>query len=95
MVVEQAEGSATEDVGVEPLLSVLVLEGLVPVRGSELEDAATRPAGEEAEEVAQVGPRLDLVELAAGEEGDEGGVDLGGVVAAHEEPVSPFMESCT
>jgi|SRR6266700_1190777 len=45
------------------------------------------PAREEAEEVAQVGPGLDVVELAAREQGDEGGVDLRGVVAADEEPV--------
>ena len=87
MVVEQAEGRLPEDVGVEPLLSVLVLKGLLPVGGRELQDAADGPAGEEAEEVAEVGPGLDVVELAAGEEGDEGGVDLGGVVGADEEPV--------
>jgi len=30
MVVEQSEGCAPEDVGVEPLLSVLLIEGLLP-----------------------------------------------------------------
>jgi hypothetical protein len=39
MVVEQAEGRAPEDVGVEPLLSVLILEGLLPVDGGKVEDA--------------------------------------------------------
>src|SRR6185312_16972439 len=89
MVVEQTEGGAPEDVGVEPLLSVLVLEGLVPVEGRELEDPPDRPAGQEAEKVAEVGPGLDVVQLAARQQGDEGGVDLGGVVGADEEPVLP------
>jgi hypothetical protein len=44
MVAEQAQGGAPEDVGVEPLLSVLVLEGLLPVEGRELEDTTDRPA---------------------------------------------------
>jgi hypothetical protein len=91
MVVEQGQGRAPEDVGIEALLSVLVLEGLLPVEGGELEDAAAGPAGKQTEEVAEVGPGLDAVELAAREQGDEGGVYLGGVVVADEEPVLPIM----
>jgi len=87
MVVEQAEGGAPEDVGVEPLLSVRVLEGLLPVEGRELKDPAGRPAGQKAEEVSEVGPGLDLVELAARQQRDEGRIDLGGVVGADEEPI--------
>jgi len=87
MVVEQTEGGAPEDVGVELLLSVLILEGLLPLGGGEFEDAAARPAGKQAEEIAQVGPRLDVVELATGQQGDEGGVDLACIVAPDEEPV--------
>jgi hypothetical protein len=71
MVVEQAQGCAPEDVGVEPLLSVLVLEGLLPVERRELEDPANRPVGGKAEEIAKVGPGLDVVELATREQGDE------------------------
>src|SRR6185503_17370169 len=89
MVAEQTEGGAPEDVGVEPLLSVLVLEGLLPGEGRELEDAAGGPTRQEAEEVSEVGPGFDVVELTARQEGDEGGVDLGGVVGADEEPVLP------
>ena len=89
MLVEQAEGCAPEDIGVEPLLSVLVLEGLLPVEGGELQDSADRPARQEAEEVAKIGVGLDVVELAARQQRDEGGVDLGGVVGADEEPVLP------
>src|SRR6185312_7290212 len=89
MVVERTEGGAPEDVGVEPLLSVLVLGGLGPVEGRELEDPPDRRAGQEAEKVAEVGPGLDVVQLAARQQGDEGGVDLGGVVGADEEPVLP------
>src|SRR6185312_12782994 len=87
MVAEQAEGGAPENVGVEPLLSVLVLERLVPVDGGEVEDTTGRPSGQQTEEVAEVGPGLDVVELAARQERDEGGVDLGGVVGTDEEPV--------
>ena len=89
MVAEQTEGGAPEDVGVEPLLSVLILEGLVPVEGSEVKDPAGGPAGQEAEEVSEVGPGFDIVELTAREQRDEDGVDLGGVVGADEEPVLP------
>jgi hypothetical protein len=92
MLVEREHG-ATEDVGGETLLSVLVLEGLLPVGGGELEGAAARPARQEAEEVAQVGPGLDSVELAARDERDEGDIDDGAVVAADEEPVFPVMWS--
>src|SRR4051812_49436443 len=87
MVVEQAERGAPEDVGVEPLLSVLVLEGLLPVDGGQVEDAGAGPAREQAEEIAEVAPGLDVVELAAREQGDEGCVDLAGVVAPDEQPV--------
>src|SRR5438034_9911802 len=88
MLVEREDG-ATEDVGGETLLSVLVLEGLLPVGGGELEDAAARPARQETEEVAQIGPGLDPVELAACDQRDEGDIDDGAVVAADEEPVLP------
>src|SRR5258708_6749970 len=97
MVVEQAEGGAPEDVGVEPLLSVLVLEGLLPVDGSEIKDAANGPIRQKAEKVAEIAPGFDAVELTAREQGHEGGVDFGGVVTADEDPVlatdreSPFI----
>src|SRR5215213_10317450 len=88
MLVERKDRAAEDVVG-ETLLSVLVLEGLLPVGGRELEDSTARPARQEAEEVAEVGPGLDAVELAAGQQGDEGDVDDGAVVAAHEQPVLP------
>ena len=50
------------------LLSVLLLAGLAPVDGGELEHALGGPAGEEAQEVAQVGPGLDAVHPATGEQ---------------------------
>jgi hypothetical protein len=87
MFVEQAEGGAPEDVGGKLLLSVLVLESVLPVEGGELEGPAHGPAWQQAEEIAEVGPGLDVVELTAREEGDEGGVDLGGIVGSDEEPV--------
>jgi hypothetical protein len=87
MFVSHAEGDRAEDVRSEPLLSILLLGGLVPVGGSEVEDVASGPARQQAEEVAQVGPRFDRVQLAAGKQGDEGGIDVAAVVAAQENPV--------
>ena len=52
-MVEQAEGRPLEDVGVETLLSVAILEGLLPVERGELQNAANGPAREEAEDVAK------------------------------------------
>jgi hypothetical protein len=81
------EGGTPEHVVVETLLSVLVLEGLLPVEGSELQDAPSGPAGEKAEQVAEVGPGLEVMQLGAREQRDEGDVEIGGGVASDEEPV--------
>src|SRR5215470_6745976 len=88
MLVELEDG-ATEEVGVEALPSVMLLEGLLPVHGRELEDPARGPARQQAEQVAQVARRLERMELRAGQERHAGRVDLGGVVVAAEEPVFP------
>src|SRR3990172_9626863 len=82
-----AERAVGVDVGSEPLLSVLLLERLLPKGRRELEHTALRPARQQAEEIPQVGPRLEAVHLTAGQERDEGGVDLRTLVAAHENPV--------
>jgi hypothetical protein len=47
------------------------------------------PAGQQAEQVAQVGPGLDGVHPATGEQRDERGVHLASVVVAVEQPVLP------
>src|SRR5260370_15082095 len=86
------EVAAAEDVGGEPLLSVILLESLAPVERRELEDATRGPARQQAEEIAQVRARLDAVQLAAGEERDEGGVHFGGLVGADEEPVDAALD---
>ena len=86
---ELTERDLAVDVGSESLLSVLLLQGLLPVEGGELEDALHRPGRPEAEEVAQGSPGLEAVELAAGQEGDEGGVDVAGLVGPQEEPAGP------
>jgi hypothetical protein len=93
MLPERAERDLTEDVGGEPLLSVLLLESLLPVRGGELEEALGGPGWQQAEEVSEVGERLESVELAAGQEGDEGGVHFAGFVGAQEEPIAQVMRS--
>jgi hypothetical protein len=87
----QSENDATEDVGVQDLLSLAFLEGLAPIGRGELEDAVAGPAGHEAEQVAHVREGLDLVDATAGQERHEDGVDLASVVAADEEPVLPIM----
>jgi hypothetical protein len=84
----QPEGSATEHVGVESLLSVAFLEGILPVGGGELEEAVFGPAREEAEQIAEIGVRLETEHAAARDERDEGRVGVGPVLAADEEPVS-------
>lgn len=81
------ERDAPEDVGGQALLSVLLLQGLLPGGWGELEDAALGPGRQEAQQVAEVGPGLNAVELAVGEQGDEDRVDAGALVAAQEEPV--------
>jgi hypothetical protein len=50
---------------------------------------------QEAEEVAEVGPGLDAVELAARQEGDEDRVDACALVAAEEQPVLPAEDLAT
>ena len=71
----------------EPLASVVLLAGLIPELGAELEDSAARPGGQEREHVAEIGPRLDAVELAARDERDGDGIPVRAIVAAAEEPV--------
>ncbi len=84
----KVEQNATEDVGGQLLLSFALLEGLLPIGGSELEDAGIGPAREQAEEIPDVAERLDVVQASAGEERDETGVGHRAVVAADEEPVA-------
>jgi hypothetical protein len=84
---ELIERSATKNISDQQLMSVRLLEGLWPVGGRELEDATPRPVGQEAEKVPQVAPRLEVVQLAAGEQRDKGGVYLARVVVSHKEPV--------
>jgi hypothetical protein len=55
--------------------------------GREFEETGRGPVGDQTEEVSQVSPWLELVLLAAGDQGDESSVPLGAVVAADEEPV--------
>ena len=71
----------------EPLPSIGVLESLLPVLGRQLEDAVTRPGRQQNEHIAEVGPGLDLVQGAGGDERDDGRVPLGALVGADEEPV--------
>src|SRR6478672_9920467 len=84
----KVEQDAAEGIGGQLLLSFALLEGLLPVGGSELEDAALGPARQQAEEIAHVAVGLEVVEPCARKERDEAGVGHGAVVAAGEEPVS-------
>jgi hypothetical protein len=84
-----SEHDATEGVGVQGLRRFVLHEGLAPVHGRELEHPGLRPAQQQAERVPHVAERLDLVQAAAREQGDEGGVHVGTVVAADEESVLP------
>lgn len=81
--------NATEDVRVEPLLSLGLLESLLPVHRGEFEQAMLGPARQEAEQIAQVDLRVESVHARASEQGNEDGVHDSGIVAAEEELVFP------
>ena len=87
MLFDSRDREWPEDVGRKGLLSFGLLKGLLPELGAEFDDSVSWPALSEDEQVAQVGPGLDAVELAAGHERDEVGVPIATVVAADEEPV--------
>ena len=87
MFVGQTKPDSAEDVSSQALLSVLLLESLLPEGGREVQDATERPGRQETEEVTKVGPGLEPVHLAARDKADEGGVHLAGVVVPDEEPV--------
>src|SRR6478609_3964733 len=70
----EGQESATEGIFVESPLSFFLLEGLLEIRGGGLEDAGLGPVGEQIEQIAQVAPRLDAMEFAAGDQRGEGGV---------------------
>src|SRR5262245_40706641 len=84
----RCEKDAAEDVGGQLLLRFDVLESLLPIGGSELENAMAGPAGQEAEEIARVREGLDAVQTGAGQERDEDGVGSGPVLASDEDPVA-------
>src|SRR5579863_1224602 len=91
----RVEREASERVGVEQGLDVVEGSGLVPVEGCEIEQTVLGPTREQAEDVAQVRPGLDIAESAAREQRGEEGVDDAGVIAADKEPVPTIMHSCT
>jgi hypothetical protein len=74
MFPERTERDLAEDIGGEPLLSLLLLESFLPIRRGELEDAASWPTGQQTEQISEVTERLNAVKLATGEKRDEGGV---------------------
>jgi hypothetical protein len=57
----------TEDVGSQLLLSFGLLEGLLTIGGGEFQQTVPGPAEDEAQQVAQVGERLDAVQPGAGD----------------------------
>jgi RNA-directed DNA polymerase len=83
----RGEREASEGVGVEQGLDAFEGAGLIPVEGSEVEQTVLGPTREQAEDVAQVRPWLDIAESAAREQRGEEGIDGAGVVAADKEPV--------
>lgn len=87
----ESQESAAKRVLGEPPLSFFLLERLLEVGGGEFEDAGLGPFGEQVEQVAQVTPGLDSVQLAAGDERDEGGVGGGAVLGADENPIFAVM----
>jgi hypothetical protein len=55
MVESHAERDGAKVVRGEPLLSILLRGGLVPVGGSQIEDVASGPVRQQTEEVPEVG----------------------------------------
>jgi len=62
-------------------------EGFAPVGGRQLDDVTFAPEGQQREHVTQVGPGLEVVHTAAGDEGDDGGVPFGAIVSRTEQPI--------
>lgn len=89
------EHSASEDVGGQPLLSVALLAGLLPVGRSELEQSRVWPVGQQTEEVSQVVTRLDTVQATAGEQAHEDSIDLRAIVASDKEPIASTYRFAT
>ena len=83
---------AAEDVGGQLLLSFGLLEGLLPIGGGEFEQTLPGPAGQQTEQIAQVGERLDIVQAGAGQQGDEDSVHERSFVTANEKPVSAAQD---
>jgi hypothetical protein len=67
------------------LLDIGVLTRLAPSNRRKVEEPVLWPARQQAEDIAQVGPWLDVAESAAREQRSEGGIDGTRVVAADEE----------
>jgi len=58
-----------------------------PIAGTQLEKPVARPVRQDAEEVAQVGLRIEAVEARRGDQREQIACGLGVIVAANEEPV--------
>jgi hypothetical protein len=89
----RAKRDATEYIGVQLRLSFGLLESLLSISGSEGKDPVSGPTGQQAEHVADVAERLDVVQTSTGEERNESRVGLGAVFASQEQPVSALMQS--
>jgi hypothetical protein len=71
----------------QPLLSLWLLLSVVPEFRGELQDVALGPGGQEREDVTQVGPWFDGVQLTACNETGGDGVTLGTIVTSRKVPV--------
>ncbi len=83
----RAEGELAVGIGGELRAHVVARRRGGPVHGGELEDLVLGPAREQAQQVAQVGPRLDADHATAREERGEHGVDVPTLVAAQEDRI--------
>ena len=83
----QPQRETAEDVGVQPLLSVCLLEGLLPVSGCQVQDAVAGPARQETKKVSQVSEGLQFMKLAAREQTHKASVNMSSAVGPEEHPV--------
>jgi hypothetical protein len=64
----RVERKPTEEIRVQESSNVVVFAGLVPIERREIEETVLGPSREQAEDVAQVRPWLDVAESTAREE---------------------------
>ena len=83
----ETERNVPEDMSVEPLLSVCLLESLLPISGSQLQDPVDRPAGQQAEKIPHVIVGVEFVHLTTRQQTHEVCIDMASFVCTQKQPI--------